>query len=339
MRLLVFLLVVFNVIKLFSQDSLATAVATRGDGVYSLLRKNNIDPAKFYAAFIEANKNLIGEEEVLKAGQTYYLPDTITLSKAIDGNLKSSRNYPIFGPDFSTVAVLGNRLAGTVYYLISGHGGPDPGAIEDYKGAIIAEDEYAYDITLRLARELIAQGAEVFLIIQDEDDGIRNERVLPLDTDEVTYPDLKIPLNQLERLQQRVGAVNKLYKENRSKYQRLLVTHIDSRSKGTNIDVFFYHHEKSANGKRLAESIHQTFLKKYNRYQPNRGYKGTFADRSNLYLVKNTLPAMAYIEIGNIRNKKDQKRILDPDNRQALAKWISEGVLLDYELENSKMRN
>jgi len=39
---------------------------------------------------------------------------------------------------------------------------------------------------------------------------------------------------------------------------------------------------------------------------------------------------MAYIEIGNIRNKKDQRRILDADNRQALAKWISEGVLLDF---------
>ena len=39
---------------------------------------------------------------------------------------------------------------------------------------------------------------------------------------------------------------------------------------------------------------------------------------------------MAYIEIGNLRNKKDQRRILDPDNRQALAKWITEGVLADY---------
>jgi N-acetylmuramoyl-L-alanine amidase len=47
-------------------------------------------------------------------------------------------------------------------------------------------------------------------------------------------------------------------------------------------------------------------------------------------MVKNTLPAMAYIEIGNIRNKRDQRRIFDPDNRQALAKWISEGLLLDY---------
>lgn len=168
------------------------------------------------------------------------------------------------------------------------------------------------------------------LVIKDKNDGIRDERKLELDTDEITHPNQTIPLNQLKRLKQRADIVNELYKQNLGKYQRLLVTHVDSRSKGTNIDVFFYYHEKSKNGKRLAESIHKTFLKKYAKFQPNRGYKGTFRERG-LYMVKNTLPAMAYIEVGNIHNKKDQRRILDPDNRQALAKWISEGVILDYE--------
>ena len=66
-------------------------------------------------------------------------------------------------------------------------------------------------------------------------------------------------------------------------------------------------------------------------YQPGRTYTGTFEDRSNLYLVKHTLPPTAFIEIGNIRNQRDQRRILDPDNRQALANWICQGLLLDYE--------
>ena len=81
----------------------------------------------------------------------------------------------------------------------------------------------------------------------------------------------------------------------------------------------------------MAESIHTTFQKKYKKFQPYRDYSGTFTDRSSLYMVKNTLPAMAYIEIGNIRNGRDKRRILDPNNRQALAKWIAEGILLDYE--------
>ncbi len=300
-----------------------------------MLRKNGVNPTKFYNAFVEANKTKLTEEEFLKIGESYFIPDTTPLRKIEKVNLSSFREYSIFGKDFGRIDSLSNQLQDNVYYLVSGHGGPDPGAVESYDGEFIAEDEYAYDITLRLARELISHGAEVFLIIRDENDGIRDDRKLELDTDEVSYPDNDIPLNQLARLKQRVKAVNDLYKKNKGKYQRLLVTHVDSRSKGTNIDVFFYHHEKSKNGKRLAESIHETFKKKYAKFQPNRGYQGTFEDRSSLYMVKKNLPAMAYIEVGNIRNKKDQRRILDPDNRQALAKWISEGVIVDYEASKS----
>ncbi len=251
--------------------------------------------------------------------------------KAVEVDTQTANIYPIFGSDFASVAAKSSKLEGTVYYLISGHGGPDPGAMENYNGTTIAEDEYAYDVTLRLARELLAHGAKVYVIVRDENDGIRDERALELDRDEVVYPDKEIPLDQLERLKQRVDVVNDLYLKNRGKYQRLLVTHVDSRSRSQNIDVFFYYHENSKNGKRLAESIHTTFRKKYKKFQPYRDYSGTFTDRSSLYMVKNTLPAMAYIEIGNIKNGRDKRRILNPDNRQALAKWISEGLMLDYD--------
>lgn len=323
-------LVVFQTVG-HGQDSLIAVTAAQGDGIYALLRKNGLSPTKYYNQFVEVNRNKLTEEEYLKVGETYLLPDTTFFKKTNLSPKPVKEEYKIFGEKFTEIDSLSNRLDGGIYYLVSGHGGPDPGAVENYKGKLIAEDEYAYDVTLRLARELLSHGAEVHLIVQDKDDGIRDKRILDLDTDELVLPDLEIPLNQLKRLKQRTEAVNLLYRKNLGKYQRLLVTHVDSRSKGANIDVFFYHHEKSKNGKRLAESIHQTFLKKYARFQPNRGYKGTFEDRSSLYMVKNTLPAMAYIEIGNIKSKKDQKRILDPDNRQALAKWISEGVLLDFE--------
>ncbi|MDF0707317.1 MAG: N-acetylmuramoyl-L-alanine amidase [Bacteroidota bacterium] len=306
-------------------------MAQEGDGIYSLLRRHGVSPTKHYNSFVEMNAEDLGEDETLIMGRTYILPDTLSVEEVerVEGI-----TYPIFGQEFKRVDKASDRLANTVYYLISGHGGPDPGAVEKYHGKLIAEDEYAYDVTLRLARELISHGAEVHLIVQDANDGIRDNKVLELDTDE-TVLSQTLPLGQLERLKQRTKAVNDLYLKNTGKYQRLLVTHVDSRGEGTNIDVFFYHHEKSSNGKKLAESIHRTFLKKYKKFQPNRLYNGTFMERSSLYVVKNTLPAMAYIEIGNIKNKRDQRRILDPDNRQALAKWISEGILYDYESSNT----
>ena len=325
---------------LYAQDSLTTVTAQKGDGILSLLRKQGVDPYDHYDDFIAMNADNLRDSIHLYAGRKYLIPnadlDTVSMVDSIQRKASEiatikTREIPILGKKHSTVIIKSDRLAGTVYYLISGHGGPDPGAIGKYAGKTITEDEYAYDITLRLARELISHGAMVYVIIRDENDGIRDERILEIDHDETAYLNKKIPLNQTKRLKQRVDIVNRYYSRHRGQYQRLIVTHVDSRSIGQNIDVFFYHHEKSKNGKRLAENIHRTFQKNYKKYQPNRVYSGTFQDRTSLYLVKKTHPAMTFIEIGNIRNKKDQKRIVVPENRQALAKWISEGVLLDYE--------
>ncbi len=325
--------------QLFAQDSLIVVKAERGDGILSLLRKQGVNPYDHYDDFIAMNMDNLRDSVHLYAGRSYRIPplklDTVPVVDSIQKQATKikkieSKEYEIFGDKHSTVIAKSERLKGAVYYLVSGHGGPDPGAMAVYGGKSIAEDEYAYDITLRLAKELLAHGAQVYVIIRDPNDGIRDERILKIDHDEVAYKNKKIPLNQVARLKQRVDIVNELHRKNRGKFQRLIVTHVDSRSKGQNIDVFFYHHEKSKNGKKLAENIHKTFRKKYKKYQPNRKYTGTFGDRG-LYMVKNTYPAMAYIEIGNIRNKKDQKRILQSDNRQALAKWISEGVIMDFE--------
>jgi len=326
--------------QLHAQDTLITVKAERGDGILSLLRKQGVNPYDHYDDFIAMNMDNLRDSVHLYAGRNYRIPPTKTEAVTVVDPIQKqktkikkieTKEYEIFGEKHAAVISKSEKLKDAVYYLVSGHGGPDPGAMAIYGGKSIAEDEYAYDITLRLAKELLSHGATVYIIIRDENDGIRDERILKIDHDEVAYLDKKIPLNQVARLKQRVDIINDLHRKNRGKFQRLIVTHVDSRSKGQNIDVFFYHHEKSKNGKKLAESIHKTFQKKYKKYQPNRTYTGTFTTRTSLYLVKKTHPAMTFIEIGNIRNKKDQHRILVPDNRQALAKWISEGILLDYE--------
>lgn len=323
-----------------AQDSLVSVIAEKGDGILSLLRKQGVNPYKAYDDFIVMNIENLRDSVHLYEGRKYRIPsiklDNVAILDTIEkksSEIKKieTKEYSIFGEKHNTVLIKSEQLKGAVYYLVSGHGGPDPGAMAVYGGKSIAEDEYAYDIMLRLAKELLAHSATVYIIIRDPNDGIRDERILKIDHDELAYGDKVIPLNHLARLKQRVDIVNDLHRKNRGKYQRLIVTHVDSRSKGQNIDVFFYHHEKSKNGKKLAESVHKTFEKKYKKYQPNRTYTGTFGDRTELYLVRKTHPAMAYIEIGNIKNKKDQRRILDPENRQALAKWISEGVILDFE--------
>lgn len=321
-------------------------MAAKGDGIYSILRKNDFDPVKYYKDFFKLNKSNISLDSGLYVGQKYLLPllqysviatikiptvgDSIPTNKIEKFHNQPQINYPIFGEKHAKVTIENQKLKGAVYYLISGHGGPDPGALEKYNGHLISEDEYAYDVNLRLARKLISSGATVYIIIEDSNDGIRDERILEIDYDETNYPNKKIPRNHKLRLRQRTETVNALFSKHKKTYQRLIVTHVDSRSKGEKIDVFFYHHKNSKKGKVLAENIQSTFKQKYARYQPNREYSGTVAFRSDLYLINNTLPPMAYIELGNIKNAKDQKRILDYENREAMAKWITEGLILDY---------
>ncbi|WP_196890696.1 N-acetylmuramoyl-L-alanine amidase family protein [Aureivirga marina] len=309
--------------------------ARKGDGIYSLLRKHGLDPGKYYYAFIKLNKKSIGKKKQLFAGRKYKLPINKNAKKPVEKvKEKEDKNkivmtYDIFGKKHKDVKLIDNKLEGAVYYLVSGHGGPDPGAIDKYKGKLLCEDEYAYDVTLRLARKLIQHGATVYLIVKDKNDGIRDDVILELDKDEVVHPNLKIPLHQGKRLKQRTDAINKLYKQNKKKFQRLLVLHVDSRSKRQNIDVFFYHYEGSNTGKSLATTLRNTFKRNYKKYQPKRSYEGTVSSR-NLYMIKNTYPSMVYIELGNIRNSRDRKRIINPENREAMAKWIKEGVLEDY---------
>lgn len=241
---------------------------------------------------------------------------------------KQTVKFEIFGSDYERIEIVSSALKGAVYYLVSGHGGPDPGAVARYNGKTLTEDEYAYDITLRLARVLISHGAKVYMITRDMNDGIRDNWYLSADKDERVYPNKKIPLGQTERLQQRINVVNKLYVQNKGNYQRMVEIHIDSRSKSNGADVFFYYNPQSVAGKRLAEALWSTMAEKYDKHQPGRGYNGSVSARA-LYMLRNSYPVASFIELGNIHNERDVKRLIMVQNRQALAEWLAQGLIRD----------
>ena len=235
---------------------------------------------------------------------------------------------PLFGKALATYPITSRELSGATFYLVSGHGGPDPGAIGKYQGHDLHEDEYAYDIVLRLGRELLMRGAKVHFIIQDKKDGIRNEAILKNSKRE-TCMGKEIPLDQVARLRQRSQKIDQLYKKDKAAYKRAIFVHVDSRSQGKQTDVYFYHAPGSKQGKRLAERMRNTLESKYKRHQPGRGFKGTVSER-NLYVLRNTQPAGVYLELGNIRNPRDQQRLVLENNRQALANWIAQAIVADY---------
>jgi N-acetylmuramoyl-L-alanine amidase len=271
------------------------------------------------------------DDNVLWVPEALPVKTTVTNNARVDEKKPNTQIHPIFGKKYEKVDVTSNRLKGHVYYVIPGHGGPDPGAIGKHQGHMLCEDEYAYDISLRLARNLIQHGATVYVIVQDPDDGIRDEAILKPDKDEVCYPNQEIPLNQIKRLNQRVDIINSLFNQHKkagAKKQRAIEIHLDSRGSNQRVDMFFYHSPKSKAGKQLAESIKNTIASKYARHQRGRGYSGTVSAR-NLHMLRETYPVMVFAELGNIRNELDQRRFLIYDNRQAVANWICEGILND----------
>lgn len=319
--LLLSLLTLGSPITAQQTDSLLVARPLEGEGIWSFLRRHQLDPATHLQDFKKLNEGRFDNNGGLYLHRDYLIPVVL-----------KERKEPLFGAEHETVKLIDDRLKGAVFYLVSGHGGPDPGAIGHYGEQDLYEDEYAYDITLRLARRLMEHHATVHLIVQDTTHGIRSGTWLAPDRSETVQGET-IPLDQLERLQQRARVINQLAKEEKAAYQRCIEIHLDSRSQNMQLDVFFYHHARSKKGRDMAETLRNTLQQNYQKHQPRRGFSGTVSDR-NLYMLRRTNPVAVFIELGNIRNFRDQQRFILESNRQALANWLAEGILKDYELQH-----
>ena len=289
-----------------------------GEGIWSLLRRNGVDPsAGAVAEFKAMNAGKLRAGGELRRDVSYRVP-------------ARSLHVPLFGKDHANVPVRSDQLRGHVYYIVGGHGGPDPGTLGTYAGKQIAEDEIAYDTALRLARELMMDGATVYVIVQDPDDGIRDSSTLPVDHDEVYLGDKAIVLNQAKRLRTRAEIINGLYDKHRKDAlsQQVISLHVDSYGYRVEPQVDVHFIVGSRSGKKLAHSVRSTMEDKYNFYQPDRGYKGEIKSR-NLMILRETKPTAILIELGNIRHSGDQHRLVKPSNRQTLAEWIKEGLVRD----------
>ncbi len=318
----------FSISLIQAQNSkYQTAKPQKGEGIHALLRRHSLDATKDYKTFLKINKDLLKGGTTLSHSQAYRLPKG---SSKLSGGGSSSNYDALFGKEHASFTTIDNQLQNAVYYIVAGHGGPDPGAQGRRAGRTLSEDEYAYDIALRLSKELKKHGAIAYMIVRDPNDGIRDQKYLKSDKDERVWKNKKIPLNALSKLRQRTNAINKLYKKHKGKYQRLLVLHIDSRSRGKRIDIYGYHHSKSKSGKRFTNNLIKTLEQNYRKAQPGRGFSGVSKTRDNLYMVRKPYPPTCFLELGNIQNTEDQVRFIEPNNRQAIANWLTKGCIKDF---------
>jgi len=270
-----------------------------------------------------APAEIVDEGEIAKTGGnpkvSIETPDQVTTS--------AFRTFDIFGAKYAHVPKIDNRLAGRIFYIVSGHGGPDPGTIGRRSGHHLHEDEYAYDVALRVTRNILAHGGTPYMIVRDTD-GIRDERYLRGDKDETVWGGQGIPFSQKARLNQRTNIVNGLYDGHFDQGitdQTMISIHVDSRARDKKIDLYFYHYDGDLIGAKLAERMHAEMRIQYARVRKGRRYEGTVKAR-DLHVLREAKPSGVFIELGNITNPSDQVRIVEPRNRQLIADWLVKGL-------------
>lgn len=314
-------------IPLSAQDM---AYPVEGDGILSFLRRWNRLDSTYVQEFKNLNFDRLNTQGGLELGIVYLIPPLHPGDVYPPEGVAYQPTSPtIFGDKYNIINVLSDELKDACFYIVSGHGGPDSGATTRVDGRELHEDEYNYDFSLRLARNLMQHGATVYVIIEDEWDGIRDERLLNNSSWEKCLGD-PIPKSQMERLQQRVNKVNELYNRDKNlfKYFRAIELHIDSRRPHEQIDLFFYYADNPSS-RLTSYTLRNEIMKQYKKHQPGRGFIGNVSHR-DLYVLRHFAPPSIMLEIGNFQNTRDRERILNPNNRQAIANWLTEGFIVDY---------
>lgn len=326
---------IFSVIAFFTLLTLSVsaqdmAYPIEGDGILSFLRRWNRLDTSYVREFRELNHDRLNAQGGLVLGTVYLIPPLHPGDVYPPVETVYQPTEPeIFGEEYKELTFKSEDLKDACFYIVSGHGGPDPGATTRINGQELHEDEYNYDFSLRLARNLMQHGATVYVIIQDADDGIRDERILSNNQSETCLGD-PIPKSQIDRLRQRVKKVNELYKrdEHLFKYVRAIELHIDSRGPKEQIDIFFYYAD-NPQSRKTSYTLRDEIMAQYKKHQPNRGFVGDVSHR-NLYVLRHWTPPSIMIEVGNFQHRLDRERILNPNNRQAVANWLTTAFIKDY---------
>lgn len=299
----------------WAQDSLKTVIAQKGDGIYSMLRKQGIDPVRYYEDFIALNESNLKSGSRLHEGREYIIPHVTGSFKemGVKVQLPQGLETPIFDKEVESFVRKDSSLHNVVYYLIS------TGTTRGKATRNTGESPLENDIATWLAKELLQHGAQVYLL--------QDFRFLSASGSEGENREEFIAETKV--LDTYIDVVNKRYLKHSGKYQRLLIIQENDGISKSGLDVTIYHHDSSLKGKKLANNIQRMFQDRSVKQKYIKNSAGVFTDQKDLYLAKNTLPTMTYIEIGQ-NPKSDGGTFKARSNKKNLTDLITNGILMDY---------
>ncbi len=286
----------------FAQELPNTVIAEKGDGIFSLLRKQGLDPIKHYEEFIKLNEEKIKDGSFLQVGVAYQIPKATDSFKKTGVKIWADEGTeePIFDKELAKMSPKSEKLKDAVYYLI-------------VENDAHQDNGFVGETIQNLASELMVHGAKVY-ILGNESPEIGKEA--------------QTEMVQTQKMDHYIEAINKRYLQNRGKYQRVLMIRANAVTGKGNMNVAVYHYNKSEEGQRLAENIQNVFKK--NSISTPKDYNNIFEDASSLYLAKNTLPAVSLLTLENESPKSAEEKISVRPNKKLLANLLTNGIMNDY---------
>ncbi len=288
---------------IFAQDLPDTVIAEQGDGIFSLLRKQGLDPVKHYAEFLKLNEGKIKDGSFLQVGVAYQIPKATDSFKKTGVQIlgDNGTEEPIFDEELANMSLKSDKLKDAVYYLI-------------VENDAHQDNGFVRETTQNLASELMVHGAKVYIMGND-------------------VPEIEAGneagLSQTQNMDTYIDAINKRYLQNSGKYQRVLVIRANAVTGKGNMNLAVYHYNKSEEGQRLAENIQNVFKKNSVSRSPENNNM-IFEDSNSLYLAKNTLPAVSLLTLDNDAPKSAEEKISVRPNKKLLANLLTNGIMNDF---------
>ncbi|MGL4524206.1 MAG: LysM peptidoglycan-binding domain-containing protein [Spirochaetia bacterium] len=234
----------------------------------------------------------------------------------------ASNLLEVFNHEILAMPILGRELEGYAIMIDPGHGGQDPGAVvrinTDKKAQYLVEDEFNYDISLRLYRLLKRHGAHVALSIISPNNLIREESELQFFENEKNevYNDPHInfrPIGGRTGIAERVKIGKEFFGSTPAEKRLWISIHHDS-SPHSPKGLVAVHNRATTETYALANSI------------INAQKRGKIIKDEYFVLTNNPSPAALLLEVRNPAIG-EAKEMISAEQREKDTQMIYEGIL------------